>query len=58
MILIVDHRSRFPKALLDSLWFRHVNKILSSHFVDQKFIVILSVFGVRMRVFTRLVFND
>ena len=23
MILIVDHRSRFPEALLDSLWLRH-----------------------------------
>lgn len=49
MILIVDHRSRFPEALLDIFGLRDVNQI---YFVRSKFIVILSVFGARMWVFS------
>jgi hypothetical protein len=36
MILIVDHRSRFPEALLDRLRLRHLKEIQSSHFVRSK----------------------
>ena len=35
MILIVDHRNRFPEPLLSSLWLSDVNQI-SSPFVRSK----------------------
>ena len=35
LILIVDHRSRFPEALLDSLRLRHVKRSSQATLFDQ-----------------------